>query len=199
MRSSMLARRAGGAAVVLVFALTLAACGGSSKTTSATTTTPTTVAGRGAAAAAFESCLKSHLPAGVTLPTRGFGGAFRGAGGGGAGNAGNGGSIPTTTLPAGVTSAQWQAALKACASQLPRGGGANNPQFAAYRNCLNAYLSANGGTTLPSTGGGGLGGGGFGGGASGETTTTNPLLQAAQAHCAALRPSFGSTTTSTTA
>jgi hypothetical protein len=199
-------------------AVVLAACGGGSKTaTSATTTTPTTATGRGAAAAAYVTCMKNH---GVTLPAGtgpfGFGGGGRRGAGAGGGSVPTGGSTPTTgsaprtfpstTLPAGVTEAQYQAAQKACVSALPRGGNlANNTQFAAYYNCLNSYLTANGGTTLPPLAQGGGLGGLFGRGGPGAadgsspSTTSNPMLAAAMAHCVALRPTFAATTTTTTA
>ncbi|MDQ6614746.1 MAG: hypothetical protein M3083_08375 [Actinomycetota bacterium] len=203
MSRSSFAQPIGGAGVVVAFAFVLAACGGGTTKTAApaTTTTPTTItSGRGARQAAFRQCMQSHgvsLPAGAT----GFGGRAP---------AGDTGSVPTTTIPAGVTSQQWQAAVTACASQLPaRGNLQNNPQFQLYYNCLQTYLTTHGGTTLPplgqgGTGGlfgpGGAGGAGNGGGAGtagGATATTNPALQAARDHCAPLRPTFGGGTTST--
>jgi hypothetical protein len=203
-------RPAAFAGAIIAMALVVAACGGGSKTATAVPTTTSTTNARTARTAAFRACMSKN---GVNLPANaGFGFGFGGRGGGGAG-AGSTGSVPTsrsipsTTLPAGVTEQQYQAAEKACASTLPTGGAnlANNPQFSAYYNCLNSYLSANNETTLPplsSTGGGGLGGlfgrGGAGAGASGETTTTNPSLQAAMTHCIALRPTFGGGTTTTT-
>jgi hypothetical protein len=140
--------------------------------------------------------MSSH---GVTLPANyRLGGGFRR----GAGSSTTTGTVPTTTLPPGVTEQQWTAALQQCASSLGAGRNVNSAALAAYRNCLNAYLTSHGGTTLPSTGGIGFGGGfgGGAGGANGGTTTTNPLMQAALAHCQALRPAFnrGSTTTSPT-
>ncbi len=65
---------------------------------------------------------------------------------------GTGSARPTPSLPAGVTQAQYQAALQACRSQLPAGGGfgrggANSAAFAAYRNCLQLH-----GVTLPAAG-----------------------------------------------
>lgn len=188
------------AAVCGLFALVLlaAACGGSSSTTAATTTTtPTTTAGGNGAArlAAFRACMQSH---GVTVPANarlGGGGGRFGAGGTGS-TTDTTGPAPTTTIPPGVTEQQWQTAVTACASTLPNRQ--NNPQVQIYVNCLNSYLSSHGGTTIP-TGPGAAGVFGGRAGASGETTTTNPTLQAAMAHCAALRPAFGgrgSTTTS---
>ena len=214
MTKSWVRQPAAGAAVVLACAVFLAACGGgggggAAKTASSATTTTTAAGDRQAALAAFRSCMQSH---GVTLPANGgLGGLFRG--GGGAGN--NTGSsvpnrtFPSTTLPAGVTGQQWQAALAACQSQLPaRGTGnggnggnfANNPQVRVYYNCLQTYLMTHGATTLPplgQAGARGLFGGGPGGG-SGSSTTADPTLQAAQAHCASLRPTFGGGSTTTT-
>lgn len=180
---------------LMVVALLVAACGGSSTATSASTTTPTTpttVAGNGARGAAFRDCMQSH---GVTVPAN-----ARLRFGPRAGATDPTGSAPSTTLPPGVTSEQWQAALQACARTL-QPNLQNNPQVQLYFNCLNSYLQTHGGTTLPPLGQGGPGGlfGGRGQG-TGDTTTTNPALQAAQAHCAALRPAFGnrgSTTTTT--
>lgn len=177
------------AAVCGLFALVLlaAACGGSASTTAASTTTPPTTTAGGNAAnrlAAFRACMQSH---GVTLPANarlGGGGRF---GGGTGSTTDTTGPAPTTTLPPGVTEQQWQAAVTACASTLPTRQ--NNPQVQIYINCLNSYLSSHGGTTIPTGAGAGAL---FGGrGASGDTTTTNPTLQAALAHCAALRPAFG--------
>jgi hypothetical protein len=219
MNRNLVARPIGGAAVFLAFALALAACGGGTKTvSSATTTTPTTTAAgsRTARLAAYESCLKSHLPAGVTLPAGGgFGGGFGGGGRRGTGTStttGTGSTVssvprtfPTTTLPAGVTAAQWQAAQKDCASDLPTGGAgggfANNAQFATYYNCLNLYLAANNETTLPPLTSGGaaaLFGGRGAPGATGATSTTiSPSLAAAEAHCAGARPTFPGTSSTT--
>jgi hypothetical protein len=117
-----------------------------------------------------------------------------------------GGTTPSS-LPAGVTTQQFEAAMTACRSLLPAGGGQNfqnSPAFAAYRNCLQLH-----GVTLPKAGQGNGGGGqtpgsttpgaprGFGG-----LDTTNPTVQAALKACAALRPAGGpgqggSTTTPT--
>jgi hypothetical protein len=212
MTKSWVRQPAAGAAVVLACAVVLAACGGgggggaSGAKTASSATTTTAAGNRQAALAAFRSCMQSH---GVTLPANsGLGGVFRG--GGGAGDT-NGSSVPnrtfpSTTLPPGVTSQQWQAALAACQSQLPaRGTGnggnganfANNPQVQVYYNCLQTYLMTHGATTLPPLGQAGARGL-FGGGPGSSTTTADPTLQAAQAHCAALRPTFGGGSTTTT-
>jgi hypothetical protein len=182
-------------AAVCALTIVAAACGGGS-TTTAPTTTSTAANSRAAALAAYTTCMKDH---GVTLPAGAGGFGFGGGGrrGGGTTVPGSPSSVPrtfpSTTLPAGVTESQYQAALTACRSTLPTGGGgfANSPAAAAYRNCLNGYLSAHGGTTLPANGG-------FGGGASGVTSTTNPLMAGARTACAALLPTRGSTTTTPT-
>jgi hypothetical protein len=197
--------RPGIAGAFVTLALIATACGGSTKTATATTTTPTTAAGAGAGGnaaarlAAFRTCMQQK---GITLPANFRLGGGRGfGGGGGAGATGTTSSTltaPTTTIPAGVTPQQWQAALTACASSF-RPNPQNTQAIQIYVNCLNSYLSAHGGTTLP-TNPGGAAAGLFGGrgGASGDTTTTNPTLQAAEAHCAALRPALGGRGTTTT-
>ena len=191
------------AAVVLACAVVLAACGGGGGTakTAASASTTTTAAGgnRQAALAAFRSCMQSH---GVTLPANGgLGGVFRGGGGDTGSSVPGNRTFPSTTLPPGVTSQQWQAALSACQSQIPRGTGnggnlANNPQVQVYYNCLQSYLTTHGGTTLPPLGQAGTRG--LFGGGPGSSTTLDPTMQAAQAHCASLRPTFGGSTTTTT-
>jgi hypothetical protein len=173
-------RTAGVMAAIVVIALAASGCsGGSGKSVAVSATTSTTATPAGARGGqAFVQCMKSH---GVTITNaRGF----------------RGGST-STTLPAGVTSAQFQQAMQACRSLLPTGGGGgnflNNPAFAAYRNCLQLH-----GVTLPQPGsstsssvpgaGGGLGG----------LDRTNPTVAAALQACAALRPAGGpggSTTT----
>jgi len=192
--------RAAAATGIVALALLVTACGGGSSKTATGTTTTTTARGaaRAARLAAYRQCLQSH---GVTLPANaggGFGGFGAGAGRRAAGD--TSGTAPTTTLPPGVTEQQWQAAVTACASQLPaRGNLQNNPQFQVYYNCLQTYLMTHGATTLPplsQVGGGFFGGGGGPGGPAGTTagdttTTANPTLQAARDHCAALRPTFG--------
>jgi hypothetical protein len=127
-----------------------AACGsgGSKATTAATSTTPTTRA-RGAAAAAFRQCMASH---GVTIPqrtrpstpgtTEPSGTANDGAGGGGFGGGGGGSGFGgLTTAPPGVDQATFQAALNACRSLVPTGGGGAQFQaaFTAYLNCLKSH------------------------------------------------------------
>src|SRR5580692_11759128 len=105
-------RPAGGVAAVFALTIVLAACGGGSKTTTAPTTSTTTNS-RSAALAAYVTCMKNH---GVTLPAGA--GAFGFGGGGRRGTAttvaGSPASsvprtFPSTTLPAGVTAAQYSA------------------------------------------------------------------------------------------
>lgn len=212
MTKSSIARPAAACGFVAL-ALLVTACG-SSKTSAAPTTTSTTTAAT-KALAAFRSCMQSH---GVTLPANFRAGGFGGFGGrGGAGGAGNTTGTtrprPTTTLPAGVTSAEYSAAIAACRSTLPTGAGglANNPQFTDYYNCVQSYLMANNEQTLPAMNAGGaaalFGGAGFGGFRGGTTSSTaepttttlpNPSLAAAEAHCVALKPAFGAGRTTTT-
>jgi hypothetical protein len=183
-----------------------------------TASTPGSTAAAGFAA--YSNCMTSHgIPASVLQqnrranapPATGTESSAPPAGSGGGG--GNG---PTPSLPAGVTQAQYQAALQACRSQLPAGGfggggagGANSAAFAAYRNCLQLH-----GVTLPAAGqppaGQPTGTGqppssatpsssrpaGLGG-----LNNSDPTVQAALTACMSLRPANtqGSSTTSTTA
>jgi hypothetical protein len=125
---------------------------------------------------------------------------------------GTGSARPTPSLPAGVTQAQYQAALQACRSQLPAGGGfgrggANSAAVAAYRNCLQLH-----GVTLPAAGqpasGQAAGSAQTPTSATGATTprgfgglnTADPTVQAAMQACMSLRPTPSQrSTTSTTA
>lgn len=91
-------------------------------------------------------------------------------------------SFPRATIPS-----KYQSAFSACRSLLPaRGGfgsGADSPQFAAYRNCLQLH-----GVTLPTT-------------RSTSPPTTTAAFEAARMACAALLPTrspAGSTTSTTT-
>ena len=105
------------AAVVLAIlaSVILAACGSSSNSSSASTSasasTSTTTTGKAAGApgnrfAAVRECLQKN---GITLPKRPTG--FLGGGAGGA-----------PKLPAGVTRAQYEAAIKKCGGGFSRGG-----------------------------------------------------------------------------
>ena len=113
---------------------------------------------------------------GETFPPRGGGGGF---GGGGFANRFN-------TPPAGVDPTKYKAALAACQSKLPTGGGnpVNNTAFAAYRSCLSDH-----GVTLPTTGG------------AGAINRNDPKVKAALATCQPLLPTggFGRSSTTTTA
>jgi len=199
-------------AIVSAVVLLVAGCGGgggSSKAAGASSaSTSTTASGASAGFAAFTQCMTSHgIPASALR--RGTGGGngppAEGAGGPPSGFSGSGapsGSLPTPSLPAGVTQAQYQTAIQACGSQLPQGagGGANSAQFAAYRNCLQLH-----GVTLPASGGppasdqtaSSATGGSAPTPGLGNLDTTNPTVQAALKACASLRPAPGSTSTST--
>jgi hypothetical protein len=112
--------------LVMLASLCLAACGGSSSTngsststsTSASSTSTTTGKPAGAAGssrfAALRECLQKN---GITLPKRASGGK-RPPGGGFLG----GGSSGAPKLPAGVTRAQYEAAIKKCGGFGGRGG-----------------------------------------------------------------------------
>jgi hypothetical protein len=106
--------------ILAVVSVAVAGCGGSSKATTNAASTTTTPGGPGGARfAALRTCLAKN---GITLPQRtpgqrrppGAGGAgaggFFGGGAGGAGAAGGAGP----RLPAGVTLAQYQAAVAKC-------------------------------------------------------------------------------------
>ncbi len=182
---------------VVVAALVLGACGGGSTHAAASTAPTTTVAGnggRGAALAAFVSCMSSQ---GVTLqlpnrprnanggPPSTTPGETRPPGEGGFGG-GFGGGLASRfeTAPAGVDPVKYKAALAACRSKLPTGGGLNSSAFQAYRSCLQDH-----GVTLPATGG------------TGTINRNDPKVQAALATCRPLLPAGGSgrsTTTTTT-
>jgi hypothetical protein len=166
--------RGGAIAVVVVGAIGLSACGGSSGSSATSTTTAssssgaatTTPAGgtatNNAALARYTACLKQH---GVTLPSRGAGGA-PGAGGGAPPTTTGGSATPPQQPAGGVNNAKFQKAQTACASLRPKGargggpgfGGAqNSAAFAAYRNCLTIHgvkasslRSGNGGTAAAS-------------------------------------------------
>lgn len=180
---------------ILVAALAATACsGGSSKSVAVSATTTSSTTPGTPSSQAFTQCMQSH---GVTITN------LRGL---------RGGATPSS-LPAGVTAPQFQQAFQACRSQLPTGGAGgqgflNNPQFAAYRNCLKLH-----GVTLPQPGQGGGGAGGQstsstvagagpgGGQGLGNLDRNNPAVAAALQACVALRPSGGpggSTTTPTT-
>jgi hypothetical protein len=167
--------------------LTACSSGGSATTTTTTSAGKTT---GGASLSAYRQCLSKH---GVTLPN--FSG--RGTPPSGAGGAPEGGTPPSGTggPPGGggfSNNPKFAAAAKACASVEPKGGfggfggganGANSTAFAAYRNCLKLH-----GVTLPS---------GTSGSPTSTVDTSSAAYQAAQTACASLRPSAGSTPSST--
>jgi hypothetical protein len=151
----------------------------------------------------------------VTLPS--FGG--RPGANGGTGTGGGESPPPSFTPGSGsfprggggfANNPKFKAAATACKSLRPSGGfggfgggggfggsgGFNSTAFAAYRNCLKLH-----GVTLP-TGRGPGGGGGTTTTTTGSTPSTtfnpqSPTVQAAEAACAALRPTPSSTTTTT--
>ncbi len=174
-----------GVAVLAVLAFVAAGCGGSGSAaganvsaTGASTTTPTTsTSGRSADFRAFTACLKAH---GITPPNgRFFGRRPRSATGTKPQRPPSGGS---GTRPRRNLTAQQQKAFDTCRSKLPNGGafggrgpgngapggagGAQNPAFARYTQCLKAH-----GVTF--------------GGSSSQST-----FQKAQTACAKYRPSF---------
>jgi hypothetical protein len=133
------------ALVALLACLGLAACGGSSSTSSTSTTNAanTSTTGHGGAGkfAAMRECLQRN---GITLPQRpaGQGGPGGGPGGAGGGPGGPGFLGGERKLPAGVTRAQFQAAIKKCGGGTGRFlGGAGRFSSPAYRNALTAYAT----------------------------------------------------------
>lgn len=149
--------------------------------------------GKGRAASGSATPTPPSTTPGQTFPA---GGGFPARGGSRGGGIGR---VPTS-LPAGVTTAEYTSALSACRSTLPTFGGpaVNSPAFTAYRQCLQLH-----GLTVPA--------GPRGAGATStttapaETTTTVSAAtrQAAMAACAPLRPAAatpgagGSTSTTT--
>jgi hypothetical protein len=176
------------------------ACGSGGSKTAAAATTTTAAGGRGAGLTAFRQCMASHginLPQRTrpsTVPTTGgsqppdTGGG--GSGGGGGGSGGFGGNR-FNQAPAGVDPAKYQAALSACQSQLPTGGGGG----AQFRTAITAYVTClrNHGVTTgdPTLGRQALTG----------VDRTSATFQAADKTCQALlpaRPGGGSTTSTPT-
>jgi hypothetical protein len=119
------------ALLLLLAILALAACGGSSKASPSSAAASSTN-GRGTRFAAIRECLQRS---GITLPKRTPGqGPPQGPGGPLGGGAG-------PRLPAGVTQAQYKAALKKCGLTAFRGGGRfNSPTmkaaFVKYAACM---------------------------------------------------------------
>ena len=142
------ARRTGGAVLsIAVCTVVLAACGGGSSSGGTSNASSTTTNGAAAAGgpgggrfAALRTCLAQN---GITLPARparpagtpgpapgaGRGGGGLGLGLGGGGGGGGAGRGLARRLPAGVTAAQFAAALKKCGG----GAGAGGAGFGARR------------------------------------------------------------------
>jgi hypothetical protein len=204
MRSLCHARVAVAPLAVLGLAVALAACGGdaspSSASSSGAATTTTTAAG--ADFTAYRDCLASHgvtLPAGTPRARPADGVDQRG----GAAPAGppaggfRGGVATGSSLPDGVTQAQFDAAQAACADQRPQRaggapGGVQASALRAYASCL-----ADHGVEASTTAGTGPGGTG-GAGAFPRINRDDPDFPAARAACAALEPSPAGATTTTT-
>jgi hypothetical protein len=172
------------------------ACGSGGSKTAAAATTTTVAGGRGAGLTAFRQCMASH---GINLPQRtrpstvpnATGGSQPPDSGGGGGSGGGFGGNRFNQPPAGVDPAKYQAALSACQSQLPTGGG-GGAQFrtaiTAYVTCLRNHGVQTGDPTL-------------GRQALSGVDQTSATFQAADQICQALRPARpggGSTTTTPT-
>lgn len=165
----------------------LAACSsaGSASTTTSTTTASGSKGSTSAAVTAYTKCLSQH---GVTLPN--FKGRRPSGGGGpeggftpGSGGTPGSGSFPGRGAGGFANNPKYAAAEKACASLRPKGGGfdfgghgANSAAFAAYTNCLKLH-----GVTVT----------------DGVPDRSSSAFAAASAACAALRPTPGSTTSTT--
>ncbi|MFI9274986.1 hypothetical protein ACIGXM_30385 [Kitasatospora sp. NPDC052896] len=158
-------RSAGAAALLVSGALLLTGCsssGSSSSTAASSSPTAAASGSRGQAMAAYTSCLQQH---GVTMPTGRPSGHPSGAPGGGYGG-GFAGSSPDPAR---------QAAMQACASLRPQGGGRggnfNSSAMAAFTSCLKDH-----GVTIPATGG------------MKALNTADPTTAAAYKTCAPLMP-----------
>lgn len=165
--------------LLVLFGALLAACGGggtktaSSPSTGSTTTTTSRRSDSTGGFAAYSQCVTSH---GGHLPARR--------------STSTSSSTEVSTPPSTVDQAT-SAAMQACASLRPTGGGGflNSPQAAAYRNCLTQH-----GVTLPAPGSAGGGNNGTG---PNSSLANNPAFQAAAQACAPLRPARSSTTSTT--
>jgi hypothetical protein len=132
-------------AISVAACLGLVACGGSGGTSSSTTASTSSSAGQPAAGrfAALRACLQKS---GITLPQRTPGQRPRGGSDGPSGSGRSGGLLGGGSgapkggpkLPAGVTSAQYQAALKKCGggSGFARGGAGGRLNSGAFRQAL---------------------------------------------------------------
>jgi hypothetical protein len=193
---------AGSITLVVVGALALAGCGGSSK--SATNAAATTTAnGQGGGAARFTALRTCLAKNGITLPQRpagqqrppgatpGTGGIFGGGGGAGAGAAGPGRGFQP---PAGVSQAQFQAALAKCGGVGRAPGAARRTLTPAQKATQQAALvkfaacMKTNGITLPAPNTSGTGPV-FN---TSKLNTTSPQFTAASKKCASLLPArFG--------
>ncbi len=182
--------------VILAAGWLVASCGGGSTKTAAQTTptstsVPTSAAATASAARAkFTSCLESHgVPAKVATSfataRRGFRRPTAAGTAPGSSSATTGSTAAGAGPAAGGLFSQYSAAFSACRSLLPGGGrfaAPNNPQFAAYRNCLTAHGVSAPASTLP-------------GSTTVPATTASSVLAAARAACAPLLPARSTTTT----
>lgn len=182
----------------LAGAMALTACGGGGSSASGASSTTTAPSGS-ASLASYVQCLELH---GVPSSVASTFGQRRGLGGGGAPGSGSGESVPPASPPQSfarpTAPSQYQAAIQACRSLRPSfgggtGGGINSAAFAAYRNCLQLH-----GVTLPtpSTGGGQASATGPGGLFS--QLQNDPNFRTAQQACAALAPTRGTGSSTTT-
>ncbi|MEA2297517.1 MAG: hypothetical protein QOF77_453, partial [Solirubrobacteraceae bacterium] len=182
--------------LVLVLSVGLAACGGGSASKSTTASAAAAAGPPGARFAAVRQCLAKN---GINLPQRpagqrrppGTGGPGAGGGGGGIFGGGAGaGAGRGPTLPAGVTQAQFQAALAKCGGGLRGRGAARRAATPAAKAALVKFAACmrQSGVALPppnTTGTGPV----F------KTTglnTTSPKFVAARTKCTPLLPAgFG--------
>jgi hypothetical protein len=149
-------RRLGLRALLLLCALgaavALAACGssGSGSTSSTASASTSKAAGPSAGSGRFASLRSCLQKQGITLPTPPSGsgrpgapgGAGRPGGSGGAGGPGFfGGARRRLQLPAGVSQAKFQEALKKCGAVRFRGRGSANLSSATVRAALNSYAA----------------------------------------------------------
>ncbi len=156
MNSRRIRKTAAAALMLALASLVLAACGSSSSSTAtnasssasaSTTPAPGGAGGFAGRISAFRTCMSKQ---GITLPQRKPGQSGQGGAGGFLG--GGAGTTNTPQLPAGVTKAQYEAALKKCASLRPSfgapgAGGANrlkSPLFTAALTKFAACMNTNG-------------------------------------------------------
>lgn len=181
-------------AAALAGAIALTACGGGGSSASGASSTTTAPSGS-ASLASYVQCLESHGVPGSVASTFG---QRRGFGRGAASGSSSGESVPPASPPQSfarpTVPSQYQAAIQACRSLRPSfGGGINSAAFAAYRNCLQLH-----GVSLPTPPTGGGQGGVTGPGGSLSQLQNDPNFKAAQQACAALAPTRGTSTSTTT-